>query len=107
MSAAGSIVIRVRVVPGASRPGIVGWQEDGALRARVAAPPEDGRANRALARLLADALGVAPRDVEIVSGAGGRQKTVRIHGVSEAELRERLGTSSGREGDRRPRPTGP
>ena len=53
-------------------------------------PPEAGRANRALAELLASALGVAPRDIEIVSGAANRVKTIRVRGLSEEELRARV-----------------
>jgi len=90
MAASPSAVIRVRVVPGASRTELVGWQADGALRARVAAPPEGGRANLALARLLAETLGIAARDVEIVGGAVNRLKTLRIHGLTDEELRARL-----------------
>ena len=90
MAATPSAVIRVRVVPGASRTRLVGWQADGALAARVAAPPEGGRANRALAELLASALGLAPRDIEIVSGTANRVKTIRVRGLTEVALRARL-----------------
>jgi uncharacterized protein YggU (UPF0235/DUF167 family) len=47
---------------------------------KVAAPPEDGKANAAVCRLLAAALGVSPRDVQIVSGATNPEKVARVAG---------------------------
>jgi len=78
----------VRLTPrgGADRiDGVAG----GVLRARVAAAPVDGAANRALLHLLADELGVAPRDVSLVAGAGGRTKVVAVAGLDPARLVER------------------
>ena len=67
------------MVPGASRSGIAGVLGD-RLKVRVAAPPEGGKANRALVELLSRWLGV--RDVEIVAGHSTAEKTVRVSGVS-------------------------
>jgi uncharacterized protein (TIGR00251 family) len=67
----------------------VGWR-DGVLRVRVTAPPVDGEANAAVARLLARALRVAPSTVAVIRGGRSRDKHVRITGLSEAELRRRL-----------------
>ncbi len=72
--------LRLRVVPGAKRPGIVGRYGDG-WKVCVAAPAERGAANDAVVRLLADTLAVPPTSIEIVSGHGGRDKTVRVAGV--------------------------
>jgi len=85
--------LAVRVQPGASRDEIVGWQ-GAALRVRVSAPPRDGRANALVARLLADALGVAPSTVELVRGAGGRDKVYRLRTLDVAAARARLGASA-------------
>lgn len=82
-------VIRLKVVPGARRPEIVGPLAD-RLKLRVAAPPEHGRANREVRELLARALGIRPRDVEIVAGLTGPEKTARITGVTEQHAREHL-----------------
>lgn len=83
-------VIRVRVQPRASRDEVLGWRE-GALRVRVGAPPLDGRANDAVAVLIARAAGVARSAVSVVGGQRGREKLVRVGGLSPAALRARLG----------------
>ena len=54
---------------------------DGVLKVRVMAPAVDGAANVALVRLLADELGVARRDLQIVAGGTSRQKLVVVDGV--------------------------
>ena len=59
---------------------------DGVLKVRVMAPAVDGAANVALIRLLADELGVARRDLQIVSGATSRQKLVVVDGVDPDEI---------------------
>jgi len=73
-----SVRFSVRLTPRGGREAVDGVGEDGALRARVAAPPVDGAANEALCRLLARALGVAPGGVRIVGGASGRRKLVEV-----------------------------
>jgi uncharacterized protein (TIGR00251 family) len=82
------ITFKVRVVPRASRSEIAG-EIDSALRVRLAAPPVDGAANRELIRLLAQALKVRQKAIEIVAGSTSRNKTVRINDVSD-DTRERL-----------------
>ncbi len=82
-------MLRVRVQPRASRHAIVGWAGD-VLRVAVTAPPVDGAANDALRRLLAASLGVAPSAISVVRGARGRDKVVRIGGVTDADVRARL-----------------
>jgi uncharacterized protein (TIGR00251 family) len=81
--------LQLRVSPGASRAGVVGRHGD-AWKVRVTAPPEGGRANEAVVRLLADALALPQRDVEIVSGHTGRDKTVALVGIDPAEAERRL-----------------
>jgi uncharacterized protein (TIGR00251 family) len=82
--------IRVRLQPRARRTELAG-ERDGAVLARVTAPPVDGRANEALCRLIAEAAGVAAGRVEIVRGASSRDKVVRVEGVDEQALRRSLG----------------
>jgi uncharacterized protein (TIGR00251 family) len=84
------LTLRVRVQPRASRDALSGERE-GALVVRLTAPPVEGAANEALARFLGKTLGVAPSAVRVVSGAGGRNKVVRVAGLDPATARERLG----------------
>ncbi len=83
-------LLTIRVQPGARRSEVVGWDGD-TLRVRVAAPPVEGKANEALVELLAEALGVRRRQVEVVKGATSRVKAVRVAGLSLAEVKARLG----------------
>lgn len=84
-------LLRVRVQPRASRAGIDGWRPDGALGVRVTAAPVDGQANTAVGALLAEALGVRASAVEIVRGATGRDKYVRVAGLTLDDVIRRLG----------------
>ena len=84
-------LLHVRVQPRAARAGIAGGRPDGALGVRVTAAPVDGRANAAVGALLAGALGVRVSAVEIVRGASGRDKYVRVAGVTREDLIRRLG----------------
>ncbi len=86
----GAILLRVRVHPGASKV-CVGPAGEGVLPVRLTAPPVDNAANRQCIRALADALGVRPRQLAIVSGHKSREKRVRVEGVDAREVREALG----------------
>lgn len=70
--------ISVRVTPRASRDAIDGIGEAGVLRVRVTAAPANGAANKAVTKLLAKTLGLAPRDVVLVSGASSRTKVFEV-----------------------------
>ena len=80
-----AIMFRVHVVARASRSCVVG-EHDGALKVRVAAPPVEGAANEELVRLLARALKVPARDVEITGGRTSKLKTVRISGATREQV---------------------
>lgn len=84
--------LNIKVVPGASRDGIAGWLGD-ALKVRVAAPAEKGKANAAVEKIVAAALGVAPECVSITRGKASARKVIEITGLDEAELARRLGSS--------------
>ena len=87
------ILLRVRVQPGAGRTEVIGRYGHGpgaaALRLKVAAPPEGGRANAAVADLLATTLGVPKAAVRLVAGATSRTKRFQI-GPVELETTRRL-----------------
>jgi uncharacterized protein len=85
----GGSLLRVHVRPGASRPGVAGLH-GGALALRVAARPSEGAANREVLAVIATALEVAPSAVELVAGARGRDKRVRIRGLDPAAVERRL-----------------
>jgi uncharacterized protein len=89
----GPIKLTLRVSPGARRSRVVGRQGT-AWKIRVAAPPEDGRANDALVRLLAETLDLPRRDVEIVSGHGARDKIVALAGIGPDEIERRLASAT-------------
>jgi uncharacterized protein (TIGR00251 family) len=88
--------LRLRVSPGANRAGVVGRHGE-AWKVRVAAPPEAGRANDAVIRLLAETLSVPRGAVKIVSGQGGRDKIVELTGIDEAQIERRLSSATGKE----------
>jgi len=75
----------VRVQPGASRQRLVGMM-DGALKIAVSAPPEKGKANKAVEKLLASEFGLASGAVSVIAGETSRRKRVRIRGLDQAEL---------------------
>lgn len=77
--------VAVRLQPRASRDEIVGLR-DGVLVVRVSAPPVDGRANKALCKLIARRAGVAPTRVAVVRGERARDKLVLVEGVAPAAL---------------------
>jgi uncharacterized protein len=83
------VVLHVHVQPGAGRTAVVG-RHGNALKVRVAAPPQAGRANEACAALLAETFGVGAAQVELVGGASSRAKRFRISGIEVDGFRRRL-----------------
>ena len=89
----GSATLKLKVAPGASKDEIVGWMGD-ALKLRVSARPEKGRANAAVVALLADVLSTRRDRIVIVTGAGSRRKLIRVDGLTPEEVRERIQAAS-------------
>lgn len=83
----GELLLRVKALPGARRAGIAGLLGD-ALKVRLASPPEKGRANDELCRLIAGATGAR---VTVDSGHGAPAKILRLRGVSLADAARALG----------------
>jgi uncharacterized protein len=85
--------LRLRVTPGARRPGIVGRYGE-AWKVRVSAPPEGGRANSAVVSLLAETLELPRESVTVVSGHGARDKVVELTGLGQDLISERLSSAA-------------
>jgi uncharacterized protein (TIGR00251 family) len=85
----GTVVLRVHVQPGAGRTSVQGRHGD-ALKVSVAAPPQGGRANAAVAKLLGEIFGIKADAVSIVAGETNRAKRFLLAGLDEETVRERL-----------------
>ena len=82
--------LNVKVVHGARKDRVVGAYGDG-VKVQVSAAPEGGKANAAVLRVLAEALGIKPSQIELVTGHAQPRKVVRIEALDDAEIRSRLG----------------
>jgi len=76
------LILRVRVQPRASRNEIVGVKDD-QLRVRTTAAPADGKANKAVAKLLAAYLHVPPSRIILTHGLAHRNKRFFVSGPLE------------------------
>jgi uncharacterized protein (TIGR00251 family) len=82
-------VLPVRAQPGARKRGIQG-ERAGALRVAVTAPPEDGRANEAIAELLRQAFKLKRSEVQLMSGEKSRNKSFLLRGLTREQLEATL-----------------
>ena len=87
--------LRLRVSPGARSAHVVGRHGE-AWKVRVAAPPEGGRANEAVVRLLADTLLLPRESVTLVSGHSARDKIVQLAGLDPTQIEQRLASAAGK-----------
>jgi len=78
------------IQPKASKNEIIG-PHNGALKIKITAPPVDGKANAELVEFLSEVLKIPKRRIEILKGETGRNKSVEILDVTEADLRHKLG----------------
>lgn len=81
------IIVAVRVIPRAAKPGIAGTR-DGALLVRLTAPPVEGAANAELIEVIAEAAGVPRRRVSIVAGDRSRSKRVAVAGITAQDAEQ-------------------
>ena len=79
------VMVAVRVAPRSSRSGMDGAVGD-ALRVRVTAAPVDGKANKAVAEVLADACGIAKSAIVFKSGETSKTKRILLRGLSRADV---------------------
>jgi len=82
--------LTVRVTPRARKTEFGGILEDGTVRIRVAAPPVEGKANRAVIAFLAKALGIRKNKIEIVAGERGLDKIISIDGMPAEEVEKQI-----------------
>ena len=76
------MVLSLKISPRAKKTEFAGTMADGTVKVRVAAVPEDGKANQELRRFLARHYGVTLAQVEIVAGAASTRKQVRVSGIA-------------------------
>lgn len=72
--------LKLKVIPSSSKNEVVGWYGE-LLKIKVQAPPEKGKANKAVIQVLASCLQVPHSDVVIVSGTESQHKTVEVKGI--------------------------
>ena len=89
---AGGVEFEVKVVPGSSRTALAG-EYDGRLKVNIAAPPEKGKANKALIKFLAETLALRQNAITIVRGETSPVKRIRIRGIKKEALEEILGNA--------------
>ncbi len=79
------VIIKIKVQPRASKNQLAGIMDD-ALKVRLTAPPVDGEANEACLKFLAGVFKVTRQRMELVAGHTGRNKMVRIVGLTGEEV---------------------
>jgi uncharacterized protein (TIGR00251 family) len=82
---ASGLTVPLHVQPRAGRSALAGFH-DGALKLKVAAPPVDDAANRAVIEFFATSLGIPRARLRIASGSRSREKTLQIAGMSINEF---------------------
>ncbi|MFC5049735.1 DUF167 domain-containing protein [Rubritalea spongiae] len=83
--------IQLKVIPGSTRNEIVGWLEQ-ALKVKVQAAPEKGKANKVVVKLLSKELGIPAGQIEIIAGTLSQRKTVEIKEHSMTDILNKLPT---------------
>jgi uncharacterized protein (TIGR00251 family) len=81
--------LEIKVVPNAPKNEVVGWLGN-ALKVKVHAPPEEGKANAELCVFLANTLGLPKGWVRLGRGASSRSKVIVIEGMSWERIMELL-----------------
>ena len=82
-------IVRVHVVPNAKIDGVVG-EYAGAIKIKLRAPAVEGKANVALISFLAEQLNISRRAIALERGHKSRDKLIRVNGLSQEDVRNRL-----------------
>jgi len=82
--------LAVRVTPRASKNKIVEVLSDGTIKIHLTTPPVEGKANEALLKFLAGILEIPRSRLEVVAGAGGRDKLISVIDMDAETLHKRI-----------------
>ncbi len=85
-----SVRIAIHVTPKSNRDEIAGWR-GGELSVRVTAPPEGGKANAAVCRVVGKSLGVPKSAVKVLRGDASRHKQIEVAGITDADVLRTFG----------------
>ena len=77
--------LKLKVIPSSSRDAIVGWLGQ-VLKVKVTAPPEKGRANKAVEELFVEVLGLSAGSVSVVGGRSSSIKTIEIRALDKSDV---------------------
>jgi len=86
---AGQLIFSLKVVPGSSKTAIAG-EHDGLLKIKLAAPPEKGKANKALIAYLAKKLDIKKNNIQITSGLTSTTKQITLQTPKPAEIAHKI-----------------
>lgn len=81
--------LQIKVIPSSSKDCIAGWLED-TLKVKVKAPPEKGRANKAIIKVLEKKLDLPKGSINITSGNTSRKKVIEIRCYNDAVINKKL-----------------
>ena len=82
--------LHVHVIPKSSQNQVIGWEKDAAgdrwLKVRVAAVPEDGKANKELIKFLSKQLDIPVKNITVSRGENSRYKKLRLDGIEDVRV---------------------
>lgn len=97
MNAQSFALLNIRLQPGAKEDALCEWMADGALKVRVKSKPIEGKANNNLIKLLGKQLKVPKSSIEIIKGEKSRNKTIKIWGLEQGDLKVMVNRLLGQE----------
>lgn len=89
----GGVRLHLFIQPKSSKNEVVG-SHNGLLKIKITAPPVDGKANECLIEFLSDVFDIPKRDITIIRGETGRNKTVELSGLTEEAVKTKLNLKS-------------
>jgi hypothetical protein len=81
--------LQIKVIPSSSKDCIAGWLQD-TLKVKVKAPPDKGKANKAVIKTLEKTLELPKGSITIISGITSTRKTIELVGVDENSINKKL-----------------